>query len=208
MPTPSAMPPRAPTWCGSRGVGFFDSFPAPPPVPEPPPPAPWFAPPRMVFGGPVPQRLVLVHTESALVFVDHLLAFPTGLEFTTVVARRQAPDDIADPFGWDSRHGVTPVPPPEILRLGIVFSDGEVASNLLDRPRGDGTPRGPVLRSLSGYGGRGRSERRWWLWPLPPAGPVRFVVEWPAERVTETSAEVDGDQILAAAAKALVLEDW
>ena len=154
------------------------------------------------------KRLVLVHTPSTLVVVDRLLAFPTGLEFTTLLSRRPPPDDFADPFGWDPRHGDTPTPPPEVLRLGVVFSDGQVASNLLDRPRGDGTPPGPVLGCVSGHDHRGHWERRWWLWPLPPAGPVRFVVEWPSEGVAETSAEVDGDQIRAAAAEALILGDW
>lgn len=155
----------------------------------------------------MPQRLVLVHTQSALVVIDRLLAFPTGLEFTMVVSRRSPPDDFVDPLQWDPRHDPPP-PPPEFLRFGIVFSDGRVASNLLDRPRSEGAPNRPVLGLLSGHGTRGHSERRWWLWPLPPAGPVRFVVEWPSEGVAETSAEVDGDQIAAAAADALVVEGW
>lgn len=189
-------------------MGFFDSFPASPAPVEPPPLPPWFGPPPRCFGGYVPARLILVHTPSALLVVDRLLAFPSGLEFTTVAARRPGPLDMADPFFWDPLHRDTPVAPPDCVRFAIVFPDGQIASNLLDRHRGEEPPSGPVVGSFSGQGHRGHWERRWWLWPLPPAGPVRFVVEWPSEGVPETSAVVEADQLHAAAADALVLGDW
>ncbi len=27
---------------------------------------------------------------------------------------------------------------------------------------------------------------RWWAWPLPPAGPLEFVCEWPALGIPES----------------------
>ena len=189
-------------------MGFFDSFPATPAPAEQPPPPPWFGPPPRGFGGYVKARLVLVNTPSALLVVDRLLAFPSGLEFTTLAAQRQGPTDAADPFRWDSRHRETPDPPPDVVRLAIVFSDGQIASNLLDRHWGEEPPRGPVVGSFSGQGHRGHWERRWWLWPLPPTGPVKFVIEWPSEGVPETSAVVEAEQLHAAAAEALVVGDW
>jgi hypothetical protein len=38
-----------------------------------------------------------------------------------------------------------------------------------------------------------------WLWPIPPAGPFDFAVEWPSGRITETIVELDGAAIAAAA---------
>jgi hypothetical protein len=44
-----------------------------------------------------------------------------------------------------------------------------------------------------------------WLWPLPPAGPVAFVVEWPSEGIAETRVEIDATLLREAAARSEVL---
>jgi hypothetical protein len=41
----------------------------------------------------------------------------------------------------------------------------------------------------------------YWLWPLPPAGPLRWVAEWPEMGAPETSVEVDASVLSAAAAE-------
>jgi hypothetical protein len=43
------------------------------------------------------------------------------------------------------------------------------------------------------------------VWPLPPAGTLAFVCEWPLRGIVETRAEIDAAPILEAAGRAEVL---
>jgi len=69
----------------------------------------------------------------------------------------------------------------------------------------DEEPPGPVLMQGGGGGGNGEWESEFWLWPMPPPGPVAFVVEWPAEQVELARQEIDAALFLDAAAKSEVL---
>jgi hypothetical protein len=42
-------------------------------------------------------------------------------------------------------------------------------------------PEGPVPSQGGGGGSDDYWESSFWLWPLPPPGPLAFVVEWPAK---------------------------
>jgi hypothetical protein len=42
----------------------------------------------------------------------------------------------------------------------------------------------------------------YWLWPLPPSGPLRISVEWPALEVELASVEIDATMIRTAAGRA------
>ena len=57
--------------------------------------------------------------------------------------------------------------------------------------------------------GGGGSSRTWdgnfWVHPLPPDGPVTFVVSWAEHGVAEARAELDGAAIGTAAARAVTL---
>ncbi|HEY5353674.1 MAG TPA: hypothetical protein VIK57_14580, partial [Streptosporangiaceae bacterium] len=46
---------------------------------------------------------------------------------------------------------------------------------------------------------------RWWAWPLPPAGSLEFVCEWPVFGIPETRTGVDGQVILDAVAHSVRL---
>ncbi|HJQ73889.1 MAG TPA: hypothetical protein VJ814_03310, partial [Gaiellaceae bacterium] len=100
---------------------------------------------------------------------------------------------------------------PEVLRLGVQFSDGRKATNVDGRmPFGmpgepDEPPEGPVLFPRGGGGGDGRWQQGFWVWPLPPAGPLAFVCEWPAAGIPETRNEIDAALVRDAAADAAVL---
>ena len=50
-----------------------------------------------------------------------------------------------------------------------------------------------------------RVYRNWWAWPLPPAGPIEFVCEWPVFGVPETRATLDAQLILDAAGRSTQL---
>jgi len=86
------------------------------------------------------------------------------------------------------------------LRFGLVLGDGE---KVLDEGfpyfgHGD-LPSDSEVHSLSrnsnGAGGDDRrftSSDRLWLWPLPPEGPIEFVLQWPALDVEERRIVLDG----------------
>jgi hypothetical protein len=88
------------------------------------------------------------------------------------------------------------------FRFGLLLSDGsKVIGEYRRGPAHDAQPSGPVLRAFMSGGALGTHFSRWWAWPLPPAGPLEFVCEWPAIGVAETRAVIDAQLILDAAAR-------
>jgi hypothetical protein len=59
-----------------------------------------------------------------------------------------------------------------------------------------------LMQDGGGGGGR-RYDMTYWVWPLPPAGPVTFVCEWPAQAITESRADIDAQLIRGAAEHAV-----
>ncbi|MFY1690749.1 hypothetical protein [Plantactinospora sp. WMMB782] len=141
--------------------------------------------------------------------IGNLLAYPTGFEFT-VTAVLRAPDRRPDfphhrihRVGYRAGRHV----PDEFLRVGVQFADGSSITNL-DRhafPPLDAEPAGPVLFSGSAESDDRRHVARYWVWPLPPSGPVAFVGEWPGYGIPESRVEVDGQLLIDAAARAIRL---
>lgn len=44
-----------------------------------------------------------------------------------------------------------------------------------------------------------------WVWPLPPAGPLEFICQWPVYGIGETRIGIDGQLILDAARRSVQL---
>ena len=63
------------------------------------------------------------------------------------------------------------------------------------------------LRStpLYGAGSQTRFDQRFWVEPLPPAGPLGVVVEWPSRDLPEARADLDAGAIIDAASRAETL---
>lgn len=183
-----------------------------PPAPEPPePPRPAWLKPETALPGVVATELLLARSSAAAIAVSGLLAYPTGFEFilNLVLRREDRRGRILGGPGW--LHGPAPYGdeplPDEFVRLGVAFADGRVASNLGRRafPAPDSEPTGPVLLPDGGGGGGRHYDMRYWVWPLPPPGPVAFVCEWPALGIPESRAEIDAGLILDAATRAVQL---
>jgi hypothetical protein len=193
-------------------VSFFDP---PPPPPEPPDEVferkPWWGAPRNEIGVSTALRLVLARTDEVGLAVIDAVAFSVGLSFTLAVLRR-TPSEIerpGDPLGrFALARGLQELPP-DLLRFGVEFSDGRKAATLgmpmLMTAEEVAEPKGPFLMPGGGSGGDDYWESSFWLWPLPPAGPLAFVVEWPAEGIALTRHEVEVEPILEAAQRAETL---
>jgi hypothetical protein len=184
-------------------VGFFEPPPPPPEPPKQPPQPPWLTPPANVLARGVPAELLVVRTDDAAIVIRNVVAYPNGIEFMLSIRLRRPRHGFLDhPFGQGPGRGAGD----GVLRFGVQFSDGAKATTL-----GSFMGRWPDEEPrvwLSQHGGSGRAESwefGYWLWPLPPPGPLTFVVAWPAENIPETRTEIDAAPIRDAAAQAEVL---
>ena len=176
------------------------------PAPESPRPhrhQPWEPPEAEIPGIVQIDTLVLARSGQVAVAVTGLSAYSTGIEiFMTARMRPSAsrpeqhlpggPRDLAA-----SRRS---------FRFGLQFADGgKAVGSLGHRPDHDAEPAGPVLYPFAGGGGPHSFVSRWWTWPLPPAGPLEFVCEWPALDIGESRARTDAELILDAARRSIQL---
>jgi len=194
--------------CQPDAMSFFDSIPAPPRPPEPVRrPRPAWEQPDAVIPGSVPGELILIRTGQVAVAIGSIRAYPNGFEFTAHVRTRGADEDEPvrhGPFDRHARRGKETAG--DVLRLGVLYADGRrTATTSHWWPGEDADPGRLVLHP----GGSGGNARRWdggfWVYPLPPEGPVTFVASWLEYGVAETRAELDGSAIRAAAGRAVIL---
>ena len=160
-------------------------------------------------GGGIPgivpiETLLLGRTDQVAVAVTGLSAFSAGIEiFLTVRIRPSS--------GHPGEH--LPGGPRDLaasqrsFRFGLQFSDGGRAAGSPGggRTDHDSEPGGPVLYPFAGGGGPHSFVSRWWMWPLPPAGPLEFVCEWPAFGIAESRAGIDAQLVLEAARRSVRL---
>jgi hypothetical protein len=182
-------------------------FGPPPPPPEPSAEAyrlpPWIGSPDNVLGAGVPLHLLLARTDDAAVAITGATAFPTGVSFDLAIRLREprAHADFLSPVLLRALGGDVE----ELFRFGVQLADGSKAVYEEATPFGDQEPAGPVLASAGGGGGGRSWNFAVWLWPLPPPGPLTFVVQWPAKGIPETRQEADAGSIREAAERAEVL---
>ena len=159
----------------------------------------------------MPLRLVLARTDHVAVALVGATAYSTGVTLTVAVRSRRSGtsedvDDLFDDpygmrFGHLLRHTLQGGElPPELLRFGVQFSDGRKATSLGEALPGvdEEAPSGAVLTQGGGSGGGGDWESDFWLWPVPPPGPVTFAVEWPAREIELTKQQVDASVFIKA----------
>ena len=162
---------------------------------------PWIRP-EAELPGIVPiDTLHFDRSEQAAVAIIGIAAYARGFEF--FLARRIRP----------GTPGLDEDPTPEMRRrsrgeledfpISVQFSDGRTA--ISGRPRGDFEPTGPILQSRGGGGSSHSQLFQWWVWPLPPAGPLEFICQWPVYGIGETRIGIDGQLILDAARSSVQL---
>ncbi len=170
---------------------------------------PWHGPPRGVLPGIVPLDQVLARTEKAAVCLTAVAAYTSGFQIDVLAMLEDEGADV-DVFGFFRRGRRTTGMPSDMLRFGIQLADGakvtntDQRSNWKGRPAG-GEPLGPVMMSSEGRSAEGNWEQTYWIWPLPPSGPLVFVCEWPEYGVKLTRWEMDAQAILDAAARTQVI---
>jgi hypothetical protein len=166
-------------------------------------PRPW-DPPESEFPAIVPiDTLPFGRSDQAAIAITGIWAYTGGFEI--FIARCIRPDIP----------GLDEDPTPEMMRrrhadplsaapaFSLLLSDGtRVVSGTA---RGESEPTEPILRPRGGGGTTHSQFFRWWVWPLPPKGPLEFVCQWPMYGITETRVGVDAQLILDAAQRAVRL---
>ena len=196
-------------WISHRG-GPADEPPTPEQVQQ------WhrrMSPPDNEFPAGVGLTVLLGRTNDAAVGITQIAAFSTGFQFTLAVRLRRARPELVRGrlFMLISSHvhpGIE-IPLEDRLLLGLEYSNGHRASTLQDtRMLGPGAlPGGQqlVLVQQGGGGGEQSVDQTYWVSPLPPEGPVTFVLAWPAFGMPESRTVLDGAAIRAAADRSQLL---
>jgi hypothetical protein len=149
----------------------------------------------------LPLNTVLARTDDVAVALLHLSVYTTGIALELVVRMRPevatARNQDMNGLLWEDGPGGGR------FLLGVELADGRRATGL--GPPGSS---GVVFPQGGGSGGQASVQQSWWLHPLPPAGPLRFVVRSPELGIEETSVVLDGAAIRRAADDVLVLWPW
>ncbi len=182
-----------------KGAGDFFEPPAPPPPhSKPPRPKPWEQPDDIV-GREVPLEVVTARSQTTAIIINRLTAYPNGFAFNLSLRAKPGHEMASDGFHRWRRRGAS-VPANEVLRFGIQFADGSKVTNLQIFAHGaPGPPTPPILLGGGGGGSSNRSDFSFWVWPLPPPGPLLFVTEWPIEGIQLSRHEISSDAIRQAA---------
>ncbi|MFY1655233.1 hypothetical protein ACN27J_30675 [Solwaraspora sp. WMMB762] len=187
------------------------------PVPASDASRPWLARPVAVLGGVVAGQLLLARSDQAAVILTSVLAYPTGFEFDiSAVLRVPEPPAVDPTTATDPARppaGASGPPRPRIpidgvggLQVMVRFADGTVLSSLhRGASPADRQPAGPLLSPVVASTDQQRHDARFWVWPLPPDGPVTVECAWPARDIPHSRVEVSGELIRQAAAGAVEL---
>ncbi len=150
---------------------------------------------------------------DAAMFLTAVLAYSTSMTFTVGLRLRHPLND----YYANVHAGLTGMPlrgpsrgdPEGRFMLGIQLSDGRRAVMTSSfTPEGIGAAAQPAAVSLLSIGGAFgdlSTDARYWLRPLPPAGPLMLVMRWETMGIAETVTELDGTKIAAAGATATTL---
>ena len=169
------------------------------------PTAPW-------VGGVVATEVVLAQSDEAAVVLSSVVAFPESFSFTVrsylhrSVKSRRGYRGLGGALRWHDVDEETTDLPDDLLRLGLAWPDGGRATNVDHWRRGwPGPDETEPMHGLEEGGGGGSDreyESNFHAWPVPDAGDLTFVVEWPRYGISETTTTIDGDLIRAAASRA------
>jgi hypothetical protein len=171
------------------------------------------SPPENEFPASVGLTVMLGRSDDTAVGITQIEAFSTGFLFTLAVRVRRLPPELAHGglFNLVGSHPVAGVDIPleRRLLLGLEYADGRRASTLpgMPMPGPDTMEDGQslVLMQHGGSGGSQGVDQTYWVSPLPPEGPLTFVLAWPGFGLPESRTVVDGGAIRAAADRSQLL---
>jgi hypothetical protein len=185
--------------CSAEGMSFFPADPDMPAFDDAlQPRTPWLIPPADEVPRLYPVAELLASTDHVAIALigAHVYSDGVELQIERRLRRRDLPRQewmqLSGVF-MEHWHGKSA----DRLRYGLALSTGE---RVIEGPRffaADRTtpPAGSSLVRTGGGGGGGGHEFAahdgLWLWPIPPAGPIELVVQWPAMDIAQTHTFLD-----------------
>jgi hypothetical protein len=142
------------------------------------------------------SSFILARTAEVVVAVRGITAYSDGLHVAVVVifADHTRSEDLAYSLQEYSRS-------PGRFRVGVAFADGRTAtSGQRDAPDVE-TAGAAQLKLLSSIQQGLLWTGEYWLWPLPPSGPLVVGCRWPDRGIAETLVQIDPTPLLTAAAQ-------
>jgi hypothetical protein len=181
-----------------------------PPIRGEPPPQPvWGGPPDDEVGVAVAGRMVLALQPRLVIALTECAAYSNG--FALGIAVRSKDEITPEAMGFAAYRGHDE---DAGIHIGIRFSDGRESGGgtgpnpaFMDyyREWSEGKdppePPGPVIGQMSGGGGGKRWDFNFFIWPLPPDGPVTITIKWPARGLQAAGQQLNGTDIRAAGLK-------
>lgn len=173
---------------------------------------------------------ILARTDDTALAVTHLKVYRSGFLFTlsarlrTLDGLKLSGDHLHSTFWlgrWITftlvndagRHderfvpGVVPdLPPPAVMRLGVRYADGRIASNLDEWPAAAERERIGMVLTIDGLAEKEKGRQcdlDCWVRPLPPPGLLTLILEWPARGIPETTRQLDSTLLRAAAGRSI-----
>lgn len=154
----------------------------------------------------MPLRLVLARNDEVAVALVDVVAYSTGFTLRLVVRVHPEGADFDPRQLMMQVRGGPMGSSDDQLRFGIEFADGRKATNLGQRGVPGDEPPSINMTPQGGSGGGGRSwETGYWVYPLPPTGPLTVAIAWPTHGLSEQTHTLDSTPIIEAAAASLVL---
>ena len=161
--------------------------------------------PEAELGVAVPVRQILVSKPDVAAALLDCVAYSTGFKFS--IALRTKNEITPEAMGFPMRPFQVESPT-ERFHFRVRFADGSDSGAVvgmqhvfrdyfeaIQEGREPVIPAGPVVSPRSGGGGGRRWDFGYWVWPLPPDGPITFTFEWPQHLDGEVTADVDGTAI-------------
>ena len=142
------------------------------------------------------SSFVLARTAEVVVAIRGITAYSDGLHLAVVVlfADEARTEDLAYSLQEYSRS-------PGRFRFGIAFSDGrQGTSGSRDAPDVERSPDAVQLKLLTSAHLGLQWNGEYWLYPLPPPGPLVVGCRWPDRAIAETLVQIDPAPLISAAA--------
>jgi len=146
----------------------------------------------------LPWSMPLGRAERTIVALRGIEVWPESVSFQLSVYSRDLLLDEPGEGLIDHRR----VPDYNALLVGVLFPDGRRASSETISVPSAAKPDQPVLRAQGLGGSAFHVDHEIFLWPLPPDGPLEFIVQWLDRDIEETHTALDGTAIRDAAKEA------
>lgn len=165
---------------------------------------PWTMAGDNVLGGRVFASVILAHTvDDIVVALDDVVAYPYGFSFTLQCRRKlgRRYDDW-----WESMADQNRRMEDDGLKLAIEFADGSfVEASPAPAWLESAPPAGAFLARSGGRADPWSMMIRYWVWPLPPSGPITVRCEWERAGILPSSGTIEGEAIRLAAERSVTL---